>query len=106
MLKGIFQSRIVNLSNMEDKIVWCVAKSVKYLAKLGYQISCIANDSNDWPYKFCWNKLCLPKARAFAWLALKGRILTDDMRDKYGFVGPSRCALYLNSMKIVNHLLV
>ena len=48
----------------------------------------------------------MPKVGAFAWLTLKPRILTDDRRVKYGFVGPSQCILFLREMETMNHLLV
>ncbi len=59
------------MSNKEDNIVWCAAKSGRYSIKLGYQLSGKVIDSNVWPHKLCWNKLFLPKFGAFSWLVLK-----------------------------------
>ena len=81
-LEGIFKERQIFLSNKEDRVVWRASKSGCYLAKMGYQLRGNVENLEGWPYKLCWNKLCLPKAGAFVWLALQRRILMDDRRYK------------------------
>ena len=86
-------------------MIWCASKSGKNSTKLGYQLCEGQKNMESWPHQLCWNKLCMPKAGAFAWLAFKGRILTDDRRYKYGFIGPSRCSLCMKEVESANHLL-
>ncbi|XP_057839274.1 uncharacterized protein LOC131049246 [Cryptomeria japonica] len=60
----------------------------------------------EWETKVCWNNVCLPKARAFSWLAGNRRILSGDCLRKMGFVGPFRCVLCEKAEEDVDHLLL
>ena len=55
LLLKIFNSRTIMLRDEEDRIIWCVVKSGKYSAYLGYQLSCNREDMKEWPYKLCWD---------------------------------------------------
>lgn len=62
------------------------------------------NQSRIWD--LFWSKECLPKASAFAWLAVKGRILTGERRKRFGFMGPTKCVMCNLLEEWVDHLLL
>eukprot|EP00253_Pinus_taeda_P029420 PITA_29420 len=59
---------------------------------------------NPVPWTSIWNFPTIPKNDHFCWLLCHQKILTDDMLQKRGFLGPSRCTLCKKSPKSSLHL--
>ncbi|XP_059068502.1 uncharacterized protein LOC131859007 [Cryptomeria japonica] len=104
-LEGIMRNRVILALEDEDCIFWRVAKSGEYNVKLGYEVQRHRVINPNWPSKLCWNNWILPKARAFLWIALHGRILTGDRLKTIGIHGPSWCVLCNAEEESVDHLL-
>lgn len=51
------------------------------------------------------NYVGFPKAGAFLWIALYGRILTSDRLKTIGILGPNPCVMCCADEEIANHLL-
>ncbi|XP_059077111.1 uncharacterized protein LOC131876235 [Cryptomeria japonica] len=75
--------------NEVDQLLWCASKIGKYKVNLGYEILRSRAQNVEWPSALCWHKMVLPKARAFLWTALHGRILIGDRLKTIGIAGPS-----------------
>lgn len=87
-------------------MIWCGAREGNYSVKLGYEF---LEGREEIPSRFWdlfWCKDCLLKVGAFAWLAVKGRILTRERRKRLGFMGPSKCVMCSKSEELVDHLLL
>ncbi|GLJ41990.1 hypothetical protein SUGI_0869290 [Cryptomeria japonica] len=94
------------LESMEkDTIIWCVAKSGRYSAKLGYEVQRQRGSINSWPHKLGWSHKVLPKVGAFLWIALHNRILTRDRLKNIGISSPNRCVMCYAEEESANHLL-
>lgn len=76
-LAEILKGRKVYISN-EDTLIWNAAKSGNYKVSLGYELQRRRQKDSNWPAILCWDKRVLPKAGAFLWIVLHGRILTSD----------------------------
>ena len=94
-------------SNKRDTLIWVASNNGKYNVKNGYKAILEANRSKsmDIPLKLCWDPSFLPKVGFFLWLAIQNRILSMDRLNILGIQGPSRCVLYQQSAKNMDHLL-
>ncbi|XP_057866415.2 uncharacterized protein LOC131073918 [Cryptomeria japonica] len=63
-------------SGKDDELIWSFSKSGEYSVKEGYNFLSLDVKREVFPFKLFWHAACLPKARAFAWLAIQDRILT------------------------------
>lgn len=70
--------------------------------KIGYQLLSIQNENSFEARDLCCYKDGLPKASVFLWLAIQGRILTQERREKYRFVGTTN----LLCVKIMKRILI
>ncbi|XP_059070381.1 uncharacterized protein LOC131860044 [Cryptomeria japonica] len=104
-LAKILKGRKVHILNEEDTLIWNAEKSSDYKVNLGYELQRRRQKDSNWPVILCWDKRVLPKAGAFLWIALHGRILTSDRLKAIGISGPSRCYLCKEEEEIVDHLL-
>ncbi|GLJ54364.1 hypothetical protein SUGI_1167300 [Cryptomeria japonica] len=98
------KKKIIYLNEV-DQLLWSVSKTGKYKVNLGYEILRSRIRNVEWPSVLCWHKLVLPKAGAFLWTALHGRILTGDRLRTIGIVGSSVCLLCKENEETTNHLL-
>ncbi|GLJ31002.1 hypothetical protein SUGI_0619800 [Cryptomeria japonica] len=89
-LAEILKGRKVHISNEADTLIWNVAKSGNYKVNLGYEIQRRRQKDSNWPMILCWDKRALPKAGAFLWIALHGRILTSDRLKTIGISKPKK----------------
>lgn len=105
-MKRLLQGRKIFISGNEDKLVWCGSSTGCYSVKIGYQLLNSLEREIFWAKDLCWNKHVLPKAGTFAWLAVKGRILTGDRQKRLGFAGPSKCVLCDKDEESVDHMLL
>ncbi|XP_059076538.1 uncharacterized protein LOC131875856 [Cryptomeria japonica] len=80
----VLSERVVILSDDEDELVWTKNISGKYTVRDGYNSLMKDNDLPSWSYKLFWHPVCLPKAGAFAWLAVQDRVLTGMRLDRLG----------------------
>lgn len=55
-MKTMLEDRSIKLSNKEDKIIWCGAKSGPYSIKVGYGILDSDLTEENWPTQLCWNE--------------------------------------------------
>lgn len=69
-LEQLLSQRHIFVSDKEDKVFWCAAKSGEYKVKWGYEIQRKRIRNHEWPYKFCWHNIILPKVGDFLWIAL------------------------------------
>lgn len=102
----VLEQRKIFLSGTKDRVIWCGAQDGNYLVKLGYQYLEGGEESQSRIWDLFWSKECLPKAGAFAWLVVKGIILTGERRKRIGFMGPSICVMCSKSEESVDHLLL
>lgn len=107
-LLGLIKDRQLIFRNGSDSLIWSLAKSGQYSAKVGYNVLANQGDSEDhsMPLKLFWINKIIPKAGIFVWLAVKKKILTTERLRKMGFEGPSRCVLCKAHEESVDHLLV
>lgn len=104
--REMLQPRTIKLIGEEDQIVWCGAKSGNYAVKFGYKFLDQEQMGDQWPQHLLWRKDCLQKAGAFAWLAIRERILTGDQLSKLGFAGPFKCVMCKKEIETPTHLLL
>ncbi|GLJ29482.1 hypothetical protein SUGI_0581130 [Cryptomeria japonica] len=104
-LEVILRSRTIPVSEEEDTLFWCVAKSRDYSAKIGCEIQIHRLRDTVWPQKLCWNSIILPKARAFLWISLHDTVLTRSRLKTIGILGPIRCVMCKGNEETINHLL-
>lgn len=104
-LVEILKGRKVHISNEEDTLIWNPEKSSNYKVNLGYELQRRRQKDSNCPAILCWDKRVLPKASAFLWIALDGRILTSDKIKTIGISRPSRCCLCKEEEDIFDHLL-
>ncbi|XP_059075167.1 uncharacterized protein LOC131875150 [Cryptomeria japonica] len=105
-LTELLKNRCITQSEQEDTIFWCASKSGKYSVKLAYEIQRQRVRDSSWPYYLYWNNIGLPKAGAFLWIALHGKILTSDRLKLIGIVGPSWCIMCKRNEESANYLLL
>lgn len=100
----ILGDRIVFLSDSEGELIWTKNISSKYIVKDGYNFLMVAKDLSSWPYKLFWHSACLPKAGAFAWLALQDKVLTGMRLDRLGITVVFPCVLCNQTLESSSHL--
>ncbi|GLJ53654.1 hypothetical protein SUGI_1144440 [Cryptomeria japonica] len=100
------QKRSISLSLEEDEIVWCVASSVTYNVKMGYEILRRKLGSNQWPAILCWHKFIAHQAGGFLWVSLHGRILIGDGLKTIGIVIPSILPMCRKNEESMNHVIL
>jgi hypothetical protein len=88
-----------------DRIGWKGSVSGEYSAKATYQLLC--QGSTRWSMsKLVWRSFAPMKCKIFAWLALKYRLWTSDMRARHGLQEqPDTCFTCLQEEDNVNHIL-
>ncbi|XP_057835592.2 uncharacterized protein LOC131045977 [Cryptomeria japonica] len=101
----ILKSRIVHMAGGNDTLIWNAAKSGSYKVSLGYKLQRQRQEDRNWPSALCWDKWVLPKAGAFIWIALHGRILTSDRLKLVGIAGPNSYCLWKNEEETTYHIL-
>lgn len=94
------------LSNNQDSLIWCASKTSSYSVKLGYELVKVERVVAEWPKRLYWGEFVLPKAGAFAWVALHRMILMGERMEKLGILGPHRCVMCEQSSEDVQHILV
>jgi len=104
-LMEALKARRIIPSRKEDEIFWTGSKSGHYKVKFGYVLQ-NPQVKSDWPSFLCWSKWTLPKAGAFAWIAIHKRILTSDRLKSLGITSPSRCVLCGKAEETIDHLLL
>ncbi|XP_057851792.2 uncharacterized protein LOC131061977 [Cryptomeria japonica] len=104
ILKEELDCRRIILSNREDEIIWCGAKSGEYSTRMGYQIQVQLEENGIWSDRLYWDPGMLPKDGALLWVALHKRCLTGDRLNTIGIAGPSRCVLCKNDSETTNNL--
>ncbi|XP_057860497.1 uncharacterized protein LOC131069160 [Cryptomeria japonica] len=70
--------------NKEDSLVWVKNVAGSYSIKDGYNSLVQPSLPSCWPIKLFWHFACLPKAGAFAWLAVQDKVLTRMRLDRLG----------------------
>lgn len=100
----VLSERVVILSDVEDKLVWTKNISGKYIVRDGYNSLMKDNDHPAWLYKLFWHSACLPKAGAFAWLAVQDRVLTGMRLDRLGITVAFTCVLCNKHLESSSHL--
>ncbi|GLJ38025.1 hypothetical protein SUGI_0774170 [Cryptomeria japonica] len=105
LVEEILKGRKVFLSTEGDSVMWCATKSGKSSVKLGYELQWNRQKDVRWLTMLCWDKCVLPKARAFLWIALHGKVLTCDRLKTIGISRPSRCELCKQEEENVEHLM-
>lgn len=103
-LRNVLEQRKIFLTGKEDKVIRCGAKDGS--VKLGYQLMEGRVETRSKIWALFWSKECLLKASAFAWLVVKGGILTGERRKRLGFVGPSKCVMCNQSEESADHFLL
>lgn len=108
LLKDILSKRIATFNLGSDTLVSDGSKSGEYTSKDGYNLllSQQLSSSTSVPSALCWDKMCLPKAGLFSWLALQNQMLTTDRFRKMGYEGPSRCPLCEEAEEDKDHILI
>ncbi|GLJ22049.1 hypothetical protein SUGI_0413160 [Cryptomeria japonica] len=104
-VNDILRSRIIHLTSEKDTLIWNASKSGSYKVNLGYKLQRRRQKDGDWLAALCWDKWVLPKAGAFLWIALHGKILASDRLKLIGIQGPRRCCLNKMEEETVNHLM-
>ncbi|XP_059073453.1 uncharacterized protein LOC131874206 [Cryptomeria japonica] len=93
------------LSHMkEDSLVWVKNATGSYLVKEGYNSLVQAPLPSCWPTKLFWHPACLPKAGAFAWLAVQDKVLTGMQLDRLGITTVFPCVFCGYCMGSMDHL--
>lgn len=98
------KDRIIILSKKDDELIWTKNSSGKYSVKDGFNSLMPATVLSSWPYKLLWHPTCLPKARAFAWLAVQDRVLTGMRLDRMGLSVVFPCVLCKQKLESSSHL--
>ncbi|XP_057814319.1 uncharacterized protein LOC131028107 [Cryptomeria japonica] len=88
----------------EDELIWVHSKSGEYSVKNGYNYLFVGCRGEDLPYRLFWHVGCLPKAGAFAWLAVQDRILIGMRLDRFGVTIIFPCVMCGGSPESVDHL--
>lgn len=104
-LMEIIKQRKISLNKEEDEIIWCAARLGEYKVKLGYQLQSIEHNRCEWASSLCWDKFVAPRAGAFLWTTMHGRMLTGERLKTYRINGPSRCVLCKIKEETIDHLL-
>lgn len=105
-MKDFLKRHQILPTNTADKVVWCGSVNGNYSVKVGYQLLDSDVEEAFWAKNLCWSKECLPKAGAFAWLAVKGRILSRERRKRLGLAGPTKCVLCDEAEESTDHLIL
>ena len=84
-LQELLANKIVLCSNEEDYLIWSASKLGKNKVNLGYELLRHRYNKIYWHTKLCWEKWPMPKAGAFLWVALQGRIFPRERLKYIGF---------------------
>ncbi|XP_059078037.1 uncharacterized protein LOC131876615 [Cryptomeria japonica] len=88
----------------EDSLVWVKNATGSYSVKEGYNSLVQAPLPSCWPTKLFWHPACLPKAGAFAWLAVQDKVLTGMRLDRLGITTVFPCVFCGYCMESMDHL--
>jgi hypothetical protein len=85
----------IRLCENFDELIWGFNKQGGYYtAKLGYQaMFSVGEVAVWWWWKTLWKVKAPPKSKFLMWLSLSDKVLTWDLLQRRGKVGPSRCPL-------------
>ncbi|KAH9305379.1 hypothetical protein KI387_009783 [Taxus chinensis] len=98
---------LIPLSQMDskDELVWINSNDGNYTVKTGYNNFFHYNQT-----EFNWNRIWMtdltPKIKNFLWLAIRGRILTNDNLMRRGLIIPNRCHICKKDFEDISHLFI
>ncbi|GLJ53973.1 hypothetical protein SUGI_1154190 [Cryptomeria japonica] len=86
-------------------MLWSASKLGDYRVNLGYDFQRKRERNGKWPSTLCWSMWPLPKARAFLWISIHGRILTSSRLKSIGISGPNWCIMCKQQEESIDRLL-
>lgn len=91
------------IPDREDSIVWNLNNSGTYTAASAYTVQ-FHGSHPEFEMEKIWFAHAEPKCKLFSWLALHGRILTNNMLAVKGWPHDPHCQLCLQAPETVAHL--
>ncbi|GLJ25971.1 hypothetical protein SUGI_0498050 [Cryptomeria japonica] len=102
IFKEALYRRTIVLSQVEDKVVWCLASSREYNVRERYELLRRNIGYSQWLSTLRWHKSIAPRVRTFLWVTLHGRILTSDLMKSIAIFGPSICPMCFKDEETLN----
>ncbi|KAK1425943.1 hypothetical protein QVD17_21308 [Tagetes erecta] len=90
---------------MRDKLVWkCNAGNlVPFSVAQAYNDLCVVQPVKEWA-KFVWYSQCIPRHAFVLWMAIKGRLLTQDRLERWDSSIVMKCAFCMSQLDSHQHL--
>ena len=89
----------------QDVLIWGYTDRGMFNIKEAYNIRIGNRVEEKETWKNIWTLILWPKVGLFAWLVVKGCILTCENLQKHGVHGPSQCCLCSQAKETTSHLL-
>jgi hypothetical protein len=99
----------VQLVEKPDELIWMGGDAS---GQISVKNVFVAMEKKKWNFviggwrKALWSWACPLKIKLFTWLIAENKILTWDILQRRGFLGPSYCQLCKKSMETTYHLFV
>lgn len=73
----------ITFNNSQDQLTWECSNTGEYSSKSCYEVM-IKGGKTEWHFAFTWNLRIPPTVKVFAFLCLKGKLLTHDVMLRKG----------------------